>query len=173
MNASKIHTHTESFAEHLSFREVSGQTSVLRAAPASLESSPPPPPPPPCYAQDRTLMWLGLGTALSHLSPSHAVSSKTTSAWKPVLRDGSYQPLTWPSQICLGVEGWSNLLCYAESRKTFHSQPPSKSHKTPIGVCKQGKGACGQRNTGTARDASTLEGKLDAGLKVLGWVPER
>lgn len=96
-------------------------------------------------------MWLGLGTDLSHLSPSHAVSSKTTSAWKPVLRDGSYQPLTWPSQICLGVEGWSNLLCYAESRKTFHSQPPSKSHKTPIGVCKQGKGVCGQRNTGDSQ----------------------
>lgn len=59
------------------------------------------------------------------------------------------------------------------AEKHFTVYPPVKATKPQMGCANKVKEPVPEEMPRTAREASTLEMKPDAGLKVLGWIPKR
>lgn len=70
-----------------------------------------------------------------------------------------------------GAEGWSNFLRLRAERR-FPVYPPVKATKPQTGCANKVKELVDEETAGTARDASTLGVKPDAGLKDVGWIPK-
>lgn len=77
-----------------------------------------------------------------------------------------------PKSACGQRDGTTgSVMLRAERHFTVYS--PVKATKPQTGCANKVREPVDEERPGTARDASTLEVKPDAGLKVLGWIPKR
>lgn len=78
-----------------------------------------------------------------------------------------------PPKSAWGQRDGATCSVMLRAERYFTVYPPVKATKPQTGCANKVREPVDEETPGTARDASTLEVKPDAGLKALGWIPKR